>query len=115
MLATRALSVLLLAAPRVSALIITRPPAARAPGSRTAAVQSSGAAGSCTAAMQMLAAPLGFHPLASPAEYTELVENLGRESITVVKWEADYCRTCRAAGAASDLPPPRRGGVRYLR
>jgi hypothetical protein len=42
-------------------------------------------------------APLGFVPLRSPDEYRELLAAAASDAITVVKFEADYCRTCRAA------------------
>ena len=42
-------------------------------------------------------APLGFQTLASPSEYEELLATAASDAITVVKFEADYCRTCRAA------------------
>ena len=35
--------------------------------------------------------------LAGPDEYESLLESVSDEEITVVKWTADYCRTCRAA------------------
>ena len=44
-------------------------------------------------------APLGFQPLSTPEEHEELLAATAatNDAITVVKFEADYCRTCRAA------------------
>ena len=38
-----------------------------------------------------------FHPLNSPEEYEQLLADRAADEITVVKWAADSCRTCRAA------------------
>jgi hypothetical protein len=35
--------------------------------------------------------------LASPTEYQELLASAGADDITVIKWAADTCNTCRAA------------------
>ena len=59
--------------------------------------------------------------LSKPAAYESVLEAAAEEEITIVKWTADYCRTCRAAQAAAAAALPaargaastgRRSGVR---
>ena len=38
-----------------------------------------------------------FVPLTSPQAYTKLLTEVATDEITVIKWAADSCRTCRAA------------------
>ena len=41
--------------------------------------------------------PSEVQRLASPNDYKDLIASASSTDITVVKWAADYCRTCRAA------------------
>ena len=43
-----------------------------------------------------------FVPLGSPQNYTELLENAEDNSVSVIKFQAPYCRTCRATSPLLD-------------
>ena len=43
-----------------------------------------------------------FEPLGSPANYSALIESAPADSISVVKFQAPYCRTCRASSPLLD-------------
>ena len=39
--------------------------------------------------------PITFMQLGTPANYSSLVENAAADSISVIRWQAPYCRACR--------------------
>ena len=43
-----------------------------------------------------------FVPLGSPQNYTELVENAAKDTVSVIKFQAPYCRTCRGVSPLLD-------------
>ena len=43
-----------------------------------------------------------FQPLGSPANYTALIEGAAPDEISVIKFQAPYCRTCRATSPLLD-------------
>ena len=54
-----------------------------------------------------------FTPLESPAAYEALISEAGNDSISVIKYVAPWCRTCRAAGPKLDAAARRWPGARF--
>ena len=43
-----------------------------------------------------------FVPLGSPANFTSLIESAAPDSVSVIKFQAPYCRTCHATSPLLD-------------
>lgn len=43
-----------------------------------------------------------FQPLGSPANYTATLEAAPADAVSVIKWQASYCRTCRKTSPLLD-------------
>jgi thiol-disulfide isomerase/thioredoxin len=43
-----------------------------------------------------------FSPLGSPANYTQLIESAPSDTVSVIKFQAPYCRTCRKTSPLLD-------------
>ena len=54
-----------------------------------------------------------FRPLGSPANFTALIDGAAPDSVSVIKFQAPYCRTCRASSPLLDRVAKQYPQARY--